>query len=207
MSAAEAYDHPWIQKQWEKEEKLLTIPPEVPDSIMDFMNAVNFKKTTLTFLASRIPEDQIENLRKAFIKIDKNGDGVLSKQELSEGVSKVPGCNIKEEDWDLVLQLMDTNNNGNIDYTEFIAGCMQSYVYLKENNLKHAFEYFDKDGNGTITLEELKETLSSDDLLLDEKEIEMIISEIDKNDDGKIDYNEFLEMMKNNDRMTDLLAK
>lgn len=207
MSAAEAYDHPWIQKQWEKEEKTLTIPPEVPDSIMDFMNAVNFKKTTLTFLASRIPEDQIENLRKAFIKIDKNGDGVLSKQELSEGVSKVPGCNIKEEDWDLVLQLMDTNNNGNIDYTEFIAGCMQSYVYLKENNLKHAFEYFDKDGNGTITLEELKETLSSDDLLLDEKEIEMIISEIDQNDDGKIDYNEFLEMMKNNDRMTDLLAK
>mmetsp|Transcript_24066 Transcript_24066/g.27758 ORF Transcript_24066/g.27758 Transcript_24066/m.27758 type:complete len:92 (+) Transcript_24066:627-902(+) len=90
MSASEAYDHPWIQKQWEKEEKLLTIPPEVPDNILDFMNSVNFKKTTLTFLASRIPEDQIENLRKAFIKIDVNGDGVLSKEELIEGVSKVP---------------------------------------------------------------------------------------------------------------------
>ena len=159
MSAAEAYDHPWIQKQWEKEEKALTIPPDVPDSIMDFMNSVNFKKTTLTFLASRIPEDQIESLRKAFIKIDKNGDGVLSKQELVEGVSQVPNCNIREEDWDLVIQLMDSNNNGNIDYTEFIAGCMQSYVYLKENNLKNAFEYFDKDGNGTITLDELKESL------------------------------------------------
>jgi calcium-dependent protein kinase len=122
MSAAGAYDHPWIQKQWEKEEKNLTIPAEVPGNIMEFMNSVNFKKTTLTFLASRIPEDQIENLRKAFIKIDKNGDGVLSKQELTEGVSEVPGCNIKEEDWDLVIQLMDTNNNGNIDYTEFIAG-------------------------------------------------------------------------------------
>lgn len=90
MSAAEAYDHPWIQKQWEKEEKLLIIPPEVPDNILDFMNSVNFKKTTLTFLASRIPEDQVENLRKAFIKIDVNGDGVLSKDELMKGVSKVP---------------------------------------------------------------------------------------------------------------------
>jgi calcium-dependent protein kinase len=159
MSAAEAYDHIWIQTQWEKEEKELTIPGDVPDSIMDFMNSVNFKKTTLTFLASRIPEEQIENLRKAFIKIDKNGDGVLSKKELVDGVSAVPECNIKEEDWDLVIQLMDTNNNGSIDYTEFIAGCMQSYIYLKENNLKHAFEYFDKDGNGTITLEELRETL------------------------------------------------
>lgn len=90
MSATEAYDHPWIQKQWEKEEKTLTIPLEVPDNILDFMNSVNFKKTTLTFLASRIPEDQVENLRKAFIKIDVNGDGVLSKEELMKGVSKVP---------------------------------------------------------------------------------------------------------------------
>lgn len=199
MSAAEAYDHPWIQKQWEKEEKNLTIPVEVPDNILDFMNSVNFKKTTLTFLASRIPEDQVENLRKAFIKIDVNGDGVLSKDELMKGVSKVPEWKIKDEDWDLVIQLMDTNNNGSIDYTEFIAGCMQSYVYLKENNLRHAFEYFDKDGNGTITLEELKESLSSDDLLLDEKELEAIISEIDKNADGMIDYKEFLEMMKKSD--------
>lgn len=163
-------------------------------------------KTTLTFLASRIPEDQIENLRKAFIKIDVNGDGVLTKEELVEGVSKVPECNIKEEDWDLAIQLMDTNNNGCIDYTEFIAGCMQSYVYLKENNLKHAFEYFDRDGNGTITLEELKESLSSDDLLLDEAELERIISEIDKNDDGMIDYKEFLEMMKNNQSLKELIA-
>ena len=90
MSAAGAYDHPWIQKQWEKEEQDLTIPEDVPNSILEFMNAVNFKKTTLTFLASRIPEDQIENLRKAFIKIDKNGDGILTKEELVEGVSAVP---------------------------------------------------------------------------------------------------------------------
>ena len=97
------------------------------------------------------------------------------------------------------------DSNGNIDYTEFIAGWMQSYVYLKENNLKQAFQYFDRDGNGTITLEELKESLWSDDMLLDEKEIENIILEIDKNDDGMIDYKEFLEMMKNNDKMRELV--
>ena len=207
MSTTEAYDHPWLQKQWEKEEKDLKIPEDVPNSIMDFMNSVNFKKTTLTFLASRIPEEQIENLRKAFIKIDTNGDGVLSKEELVKGVSAVPECNINPEDWDLVIQLMDTNNNGSIDYTEFIAGCMQSYIYLKENNLKEAFEYFDKDGNGTITVEELKESLWSDDLLLNESEIEGIIQEIDQNKDGMIDYKEFLEMMKSNDKMRELISQ
>jgi Ca2+-binding EF-hand superfamily protein len=52
-----------------------------------------------------------------------------------DGVSVIPDCKIREEDWDLVIKLMDTNNNGFIDYTEFIAGCMQSYVYLNESNL------------------------------------------------------------------------
>ena len=39
---------------------------------------------------------------------------------------------------------LDTNNNRYIDYTEFLAGCMQSKLYLQEDNLRNAFEYFDK---------------------------------------------------------------
>jgi calcium-dependent protein kinase len=53
------------------------------------------------------------------------------------------------------MQVMDSNNNGVIDYTEFIAACLQSYNYLKESHLKAAFFYFDKDGSGTISKEEL----------------------------------------------------
>ncbi len=40
--------------------------------------------------------------------------------------------------------MLDTNNNGFIDYTEFLAGCMKSKIYLNEDNLKIAFSYFDK---------------------------------------------------------------
>jgi hypothetical protein len=43
-----------------------------------------------------------------------------------------------------LLNKLDTNNNGFIDYTEFLAGCMKSKIYLQEETLKHAFEYFDK---------------------------------------------------------------
>lgn len=196
FSAADAYDHAWIQKQWEETVKDFVIPEDVPQNIQNFMHAVNFKKTAITFIASRIPEDQIQNLKDAFIKMDKNGDGVLSKEELIDGISDIPGCDIREEDWDVVIQLMDTNDSGSIDYTEFIAGCMQSYVYLKDSHLQSAFEYFDKDGDGTITLEELKESLSSDDMLLDIEEINSIITQVDTDNDGKISWKEFLDMMK-----------
>jgi calcium-dependent protein kinase len=66
------------------------------------------------------------------------------------------------------MKLMDTNNNGVLDYTEFIAACIHSYGYCKEGQLKSAFEYFDADGSGKITVEELKEALCGDDLMLDE---------------------------------------
>jgi calcium-dependent protein kinase len=42
------------------------------------METINFKRTTLTLIASRIPEDQIKVLRDAFSKFDKNGDGRLT---------------------------------------------------------------------------------------------------------------------------------
>ena len=42
------------------------------------------------------------------------------------------------------MSTLDTNNNGSIDYTEFLAGCLRSKIYLKEEVLKTAFEYFDQ---------------------------------------------------------------
>lgn len=42
------------------------------------------------------------------------------------------------------MNKLDTNNNGYIDYTEFLAGCMKSKIYLKEDVMKNAFSYFDK---------------------------------------------------------------
>lgn len=93
--------------------------------------------------------------------------------------------------------MLDTNNNGYIDYTEFLAGCMKSKIYLKEDYLKMTFAYFDKDQSGFITREELQKVLrTSDGLNIHEKEIEKLIKEVDFNHDDKIDYTEFLAMMK-----------
>ena len=51
---------------------------------------------------------------------------------------------MSKEEADDLMQNLDMNTNGSIDYTEFIAGCMKSKIYLKEDHLRTAFEYFDK---------------------------------------------------------------
>jgi calcium-dependent protein kinase len=182
----------------------ITVGDEIATGLKEYMDTVQFKKTTLTFLASKIPENSIEKLRDAFIKIDKNGDGTLTADELQQGVSQFEKCQLTPEDFNLAMKLMDTNNNGVIDYTEFIAACMQSYGYCPDNQLKSAFEYFDKDGSGKITMEELKDVLCNDDLMQDEEEILKIIAEVDLDNDGAIDYNEFIGMMKSNSSLINL---
>ncbi len=62
------------------------INPDVIANMRLYIDSLNFKRTTLTLIASRIPEDQIKALREAFSKFDSNGDGKLTLEELNEGV-------------------------------------------------------------------------------------------------------------------------
>ncbi len=149
----------------------------------NYIESVNFKRTTLTLIASRIPEDQIKALREAFSKFDKNGDGKLTMDELKDGVHLIKGCMLTEEDIEMAMNVMDSNKNGYIDYTEFIAACLQSYNYLQENHLKTAFSYFDKDSSGTISLDELKQCLQNEDFTMPEESIAALLDEVDINND------------------------
>jgi len=196
LTAEEAYNHPWIQQQKDKEFADVEVNADVFSNMETYMNSVALKRTTLSFIASRIPEDQIQTLRPAFSKMDKNGDGQLTLEELREGLKEVPEIALKEEDISKAMAVIDSNQNGLIDYTEFIAACLQSYNYLKENHLRSAFAYFDKDNSGTISKEELRACLQSDDFTLDEKQINQLLNGVDENNDGQIDYQEFITMMK-----------
>jgi len=198
LTAQEAYEHPWIQLQRQKEFGDVEISKDVFSNMQNYMDSVALKRTTLSFIASRIPEDQIQTLRVAFGKMDVNGDGQLTIEELKEGLKDVPEIMLSPEDITKAMTVIDSNQNGLIDYTEFIAACLQSYNYLKENHLRTAFAYFDADNSGTITRDELRQCLQSDDFTLSEEQINDLLNGVDSNNDGQIDYVEFIAMMKDN---------
>ena len=95
----------------------------------EYIHQAKLRQTTLTYIASRIPESQITELKAAFQKFDVNGDGQLSHQELKDGISNVPEINLSFDDIEKAMSVIDSNNNGVIDYTEFIAACMYSQDY------------------------------------------------------------------------------
>lgn len=101
-------------------------------------------------------------MRKLFLSLDKSQDGLLTLDEIREGLTQVFGQargNMKEFE-DLMLAL-DKNCNKVIDYSEFITAAISKERLLTEENLMTAFKMFDSDGNGTISQDELKNIYES----------------------------------------------
>ena len=162
---------------------------------IDYIQASNFKKMSLMFIASRLDENEINNLKNFFTSFDKNKDGQISYEELRLGLLQLKSNKISERDIYFLFQALDVDKSGKIDYTEFIAATLQRSNYLRNDRLLEAFLNFDKDKNGKITKDELLIALKGEKS--QEKLIGKFISDVDKNHDGKIDYNEFLNLMQN----------
>ena len=59
------------------------------------------------------------------------------------------------------MKIIDTNNSGEIDYTEFLVAGLSNQNFMKTDHFEKAFKYFDIDHSGTITYEEVVEFLGS----------------------------------------------
>ena len=103
-----------------------------------------------------------------------------------------------EKDVEQIYKNIDMDNNGYIEYEEFVRAAVSKEKFLNENVLRYAFRYFDKDGSGEITFDEIedvfKQSITDKDNV--HESLKKIISEVDANGDGVIDFNEFTYIMK-----------
>lgn len=73
----------------------------------------------------------------------------------------------------------DIDNNGSIDYGEFIAATVHMNKLEREENLISAFSFFDKDSSGYITIDELQQACR--EFGLSDVHLDEMIREIDQN--------------------------
>ncbi|XP_067935771.1 calmodulin-like [Watersipora subatra] len=145
-----------------------------------------------------LTEDQLGDFKEAFQLFDKDGDGRITSKELGT-VMKSLGQNPTESELSDMINEVDTDGNGTIDFNEFVVMMQkkQKSIDNREEELKEAFKMFDKDGNGYISEAELKSVMSSLGENLSQEEIRQMIEEADKDGDGHVNYNEFVNMMQN----------
>jgi len=69
-------------------------------------------------MTTRTKKDNVDELKAAFNVFDKDGDGTITAKEI-EVVMKALGESVDRETIDLMIESVDTDKNGCIDFEEF----------------------------------------------------------------------------------------
>ncbi|KAF8820493.1 calcium-dependent protein kinase CDPK2B [Cardiosporidium cionae] len=196
-SAEQALQHVWIRKLIDTEVLTVALPTTLLSNLKGFHAVNRLKKAALTIIAQHLSEKDISNLRDIFVALDVDHSGTLSLQELSEGLMKLGWTEIPP-DLQQIIEDVDSDKSGFIDYTEFLAATIDKRLYINESICWEAFRVFDQDGNGKISSEELRKVLGVKDVetIVGRDTVNALINEADLNGDGEIDFDEFMHMMR-----------
>ena len=146
-------------------------------------------------MADNLTEEQIAEFKEAFSLFDKDGDGTITTKELGS-VMRSLGQNPTEAELQDMINEVDADGNGTIDFPEFLSLMARKMKDTDtEEELVEAFKVFDRDGNGLISAAELRHVMTNLGEKLTDEEVDEMIREADVDGDGHINYEEFVRMM------------
>merc|ERR1719233_2625907 len=142
----------------------------------------------------------VNDVKSAFKRFDRNGDGALEKQELAAAL-KSSGESYSDVEVNAIFSLGDVDGDGEITLEEFIALMSPSASSVVKrisksfknlNDVKAAFKKIDTDNDGLLSK---KEVMASSGNKYDAEEVDAIFALGEVNGDGEIDMGEFISIM------------
>ena len=153
-----------------------------------------FYQLVLTYLSYNFSDNKLLNeLTKLYDKLDKNTDYKLTKGELYKAYkeAQIP---VTEEEVDKVVNSIDFDMNGTIEYEEFIRMCIPKEKLFTDENLENAFLLFDTEKKGIITPQEIADFIQSHKNISPEIK-KKIKDEISNTADEIIELEDFKKLM------------
>ena len=100
--------------------------------------------------------------------------------------------NLLKKSLNNILNSVDTDHNGAINYTEFIAATLNVKLITDRKKLKKFFDLIDTNGDGTINYKDLDDIIhDNSNQFVTASLIKEAIKEWDLNKDGEITFDEF----------------
>eukprot|EP00828_Plagiopyla_frontata_P007965 TRINITY_DN13872_c0_g1_i1.p1 TRINITY_DN13872_c0_g1~~TRINITY_DN13872_c0_g1_i1.p1 ORF type:complete len:233 (-),score=43.31 TRINITY_DN13872_c0_g1_i1:103-801(-) len=198
MTTGQALEHPWIASREEKKQaqQKKQVDPQVISLLRNFKSTSRFKREALRVMVNLLNENELKHLQENFQIIDLDRSGMISLQEMTQAI-KESGIANAEQEAKLVMEQLNLDQNGELNYSEFIAATLDKKQYLNSDSLWAAFKYFDIDNRNFITNKNLRDALARSGRKYANQELDQWIREIDYEHTGKVTFDQFTDMMKN----------
>lgn len=193
LSASDCLKHVWFTEHANKKIDA-KLSAKSLENMKKFHAERKMQQAALTYIVNHLLSKEEKNeLLDLFQSFDKNGDGVLSKEEIYEGYKQSMDPEDAMREVERIMSEIDIDKSGTIDYNEFLMAATNKQNLMNKEKLEQTFNMFDKDGNGSISLDEIRAVLGNS--FTDQNILESIVKECDTNGDGEISMNEFKDMM------------
>ena len=198
-SAKEALEHPWFEKyggralfsNFNEEE----IKPYI-DNLLNYSFNSKIQQLVIAFLVHNLPNTESSNLiLKIFRHFNKSGNCKLSKDELVNGLYAYKPKEEVDKIIDNLFLLLDGDNDGFVEYEEFLRACIKRKQILTTTYLKYAFKFIDKEKTGTLNAQKIINAFVTTPNQLLEAVFNNTLNSVDKDGDGIIGFEEFQELM------------
>jgi len=201
LSAKQALNHQWFKKfngrklfeNFKNEDIQHFI-----DNLYNYTFHSKIQQLVIAFLVHNLPtSDSSRNILKLYRYFNTSGDCKLTKNELITGLSKYRDeVEVRRKVGTLFL-LLDADNNGFIEFEEFLRACIDKKEILTEEYLKYAFKFLDKNDNGNLTVQQICSAFLISGNKMFEIALSKDINDVDEDGDGNINFQEFKKLMMN----------
>ena len=195
MTSSECLNHAWIAKFCIKKNSNL-INNETVDTLLDFAKKNALQKEIYYFIAKITSEKEIEKLKNFFMQLDVDNSGTLTVDEIEKAFKEID-IGITEEELKQIWEGLDFHQDGQINYSEFLAAMISSFNFQKEEKLWSVFNLF-KENSGNknyITYESLYNAAKALNLNINENEIKKCFEKYNE----EIDFETFKKLIMNSE--------
>ena len=150
-----------------------------------------------TTVVTKMSKEELAEFREIFDLVDKDKGGSISRDELGELMDTL-GIRASKEEIDLMINEIDEDNNGEIDFEEFVAVMSRKVnANYTSEEVKSAFKAFEMDGSsGYVTIDSLRKALMSygtEKLSL--QQANDLLSQLEQDSQGRVNYIDYVNMM------------
>mmetsp|Transcript_6765 Transcript_6765/g.14792 ORF Transcript_6765/g.14792 Transcript_6765/m.14792 type:complete len:721 (+) Transcript_6765:285-2447(+) len=139
-------------------QSLSAVPLLLLHSLLAYSASSLLTRLTLEVVAFSLPPHALLFERRAFSAMDKDGSGVLSRDDIVAELAAATG--LCDTQLHAVVDALDLTKSGFVDFSEFCAAAIRSRLHsvLTKSAVEKAFRTLDRDGDGLLSVRDVQAT-------------------------------------------------